>query len=192
MNIRATLAAEGLPRRAFTVKDVERMVEVGLIEEDERLELLGGELVPMSPKGSFHEAVKLALNERLVTRKPASVRVIPETTLRLSEDTFIEPDFIVYDASRPLRDLTGPDALLAIEVADTSLGYDLGRKPKFYAAFGIPEMWVIDARRMRIHIHRRPDGEAYREITVHDADVEVVPESVPELRLRLAELDLGP
>lgn len=192
MNIRATLAAEGLPRRAFTVKDVERMVEVGLIEEDERLELLGGELVPMSPKGSFHEAVKLALNERLVTRKPASVRVIPDTTLRLSEDTFIEPDFIVYDASRPLRDLTGPDALLAIEVADTSLGYDLGRKPKFYAAFGIPEMWVIDARRMRIHIHRRPDGEAYREITVHDADVEVVPESVPELRLRLAELDLGP
>jgi len=192
MNIRATLAAEGLPRRAFTVKDVERMVEVGLIEEDERLELLGGELVPMSPKGSFHEAVKLALNERLVTRKPASVRVIPETTLRLSEDTFIEPDFIVYDASRPLRDLTGPDALLAIEVADTSLGYDLGRKPKFYAAFGIPEMWVIDARRMRIHIHRRPDGEAYREITVHDADAEVVPESVPELRLRLAELDLGP
>lgn len=192
MNIRATLAAEGLPRRAFTVKDVERMVEVGLIEEDERLELLGGELVPMSPKGSFHEAVKLALNERLVTRKPASVRVIPETTLRLSEDTFIEPDFIVYDASRPLRDLTGPDALLAIEVADTSLGYDLGRKPKFYAAFGIPEMWVIDARRMRIHIHRRPDGEAYREITVHDADAEVVPESVPELSLRLAELDLGP
>jgi len=51
MNFRATTrAAEGLPRRAFTVEEVERMVEVGLIEEDERLELLGGELVPMSPK----------------------------------------------------------------------------------------------------------------------------------------------
>ncbi|MFM2443221.1 MAG: hypothetical protein RJB09_407, partial [Pseudomonadota bacterium] len=95
------------------------MVEVGLIEEDERLELLGGELVPMSPKGYFHERVKLALIEFFITNRPERFRIIPETTFRLSDDTFIEPDFLVFPASVSLRDLKGPDAVLAIEVADS-------------------------------------------------------------------------
>ena len=62
MTVPVTLAAEGLPRRAFTIADVERMVEVGLIPPDERLEMIGGEIVPMSPKGSRPERIKVALN----------------------------------------------------------------------------------------------------------------------------------
>ena len=62
MNIPVTRAAEGLDRRAFTISDMEVMVQVGLIAPDERLELIGGEIVPMSPKGSRHEAIKAALN----------------------------------------------------------------------------------------------------------------------------------
>jgi Uma2 family endonuclease len=193
MNIRATTsAAEGLPRRAFTVAEVERMVEVGLIEEDERLELLGGELVPMSAKGSAHEVVKQGLVEFLIKHCPARFRVIPETTFRLSVDTFIEPDFLVYPASVSLRDLKGPDAVLAIEVADSSLGYDLGRKPRIYAQYGIGELWVIDAVKMVAHVHRQRHSEGYGEVTLHDRGILLTPQQVPELALKLAQLDLGP
>ena len=193
MNFRATTrAAEGLPRRAFTVEEVERMVAVGLIEEDERLELLGGELVPMSPKGSSHELVKMALNEFLVRGSPERFRVIPETTFRLSDDTFIEPDFLVFPASVSLRDLRGTDAALAIEVADSSFGYDLGRKPKIYAQFGIAELWVIDARNLVTHVHRAPAGDGYAQVTIHDAQALLTPLQVPELALKLASLNLGP
>lgn len=192
MNIRATTrAAEGLPRRAFTVEEVERMTAVGLIEEDERLELLGGELVPMSPKGYFHERVKLALAEFLYRHCPSGFRVIPETTFRLSDITFVEPDFLVFPASVSLRDLKGTNAALAIEIADSSLGYDLGRKPRIYAQHGVPELWVIDAKTLVAHVHRVPAGEGYANLTLHPAEALLTPLQVPELALALSSLDLG-
>ena len=70
MNVAITRAAEGFTRRAFTVADVFRMIEAGIIDEDEQFELIEGEIVPMSPKGNQHEVIKLALNELLVVRKP--------------------------------------------------------------------------------------------------------------------------
>ena len=68
--VRVTSAAEGLPRRRFTVAEVEAMVAAGVMEEDERVELIGGELVPMSPKGNHHEVVKTALARSLVPSAP--------------------------------------------------------------------------------------------------------------------------
>ena len=168
------------------------MVEVGLIEEDERLELLGGELVPMSPKGSAHEVLKAALNMFLVKNCPPSFRVIPETTFRLSVDTFIEPDFLIYPADLPLRNMKGPDPLLAIEVADTSLSYDLGCKPRIYAQYGIEELWVINATKLVAHIHRGRTPDGYREVTLHRQDELLTPTRVPELAFKLSQLDLGP
>src|SRR5208282_6837191 len=82
---KTTQAAEGLPRRRFTVADIEAMVAAGLMDEDERVELIGGELVPMSPKGNHHEVVKIALLDRWYRARPEHVRLAPETTFRLSE-----------------------------------------------------------------------------------------------------------
>ena len=101
-----TQAAEGLPRRRFTVADVERMVEVGLMEEDERVELIGGELVPMAPKGNHHEVVKTALLLRWYRACPDDLLLTPETTFRLSTDTYLEPDVVVYRRSDGLKNLT--------------------------------------------------------------------------------------
>ncbi|MDB5643338.1 MAG: hypothetical protein JWN07_2655 [Hyphomicrobiales bacterium] len=168
------------------------MVEVGLIEEDERLELLGGELVPMSPKGYFHERVKLALNMFLARNCPERFLIVPETTFRLSDDTFVEPDFLVFPASVSLRDLKGPDAVLAIEVADSSLGYDLGRKPRIYNQFAIPELWVVDAKKLVTHVHRGPTADGYSDVSVHEPEALLTPLMVPEFAVRFASLDLGP
>ena len=67
---RVTSAAEGLPRRRFTVAEVEAMVAAGVMDEDERVELIGGELVPMSPKGNHHEVLKTALLAGGIERGP--------------------------------------------------------------------------------------------------------------------------
>ncbi|MCR9120640.1 MAG: Uma2 family endonuclease [Phyllobacteriaceae bacterium] len=160
MNIRVTHAAEGLARRAFTVSDVVRMVEAGVLGRDERFELIGGEIVPMSPKGIRHERLKQWLNEQLIRGLPTHLQTIPETTFYLSEDTFIEPDFVVYPAESGLEKLSPETCLLAIEVADSSLSYDLGRKARLYAEFVIGELWVFDVNAMQVTVHRQPrDGE---------------------------------
>ena len=116
------------------------MVQVGLIPPDERLEILGGEIVPMSPKGARHEALKVALSRHWGKRSPDDYVVAPETGLRLDEHTYFEPDFFIFRESVGLGSLRGPDVLLAVEVADSSLDYDLRKKPLVYAAFGVREL----------------------------------------------------
>lgn len=174
-----TRAAEGLPRRAFTIADVERMVEVGLIAPDERLEIIGGEIVPMSPKGNRHESVKSAITMLWGRRCPEDFVFAQETGLRLDKDTYLEPDFIVFARSTALKDVRGPDVLLAVEVADSSLDYDLGRKQRVYAEYGARELWVIDAARRVVHFHRGPHPEGYAEKAVHGADERLEPAFAP-------------
>ncbi|MFM9859242.1 Uma2 family endonuclease [Pseudoxanthobacter sp. M-2] len=186
-----TTAAEGLPRRAFTVKDVERMVEVGLIAEDERIELIGGEIVPMSPKGLWHEILKTELCVLWYRAAPDDLELIPATTFRLSKDTYLEPDVVVYRRTDGLKRLDGGTALLCVEIADTSLGYDLHRKPAIYASFGVAELWVIDAVRRVTHVHRDPKRGGYGSVTVHQLGDTLVPLLAPALTLRLDDLDLG-
>jgi Uma2 family endonuclease len=189
--VRTTQAAEGLPRRAFTVAEVERMVDIGLLAEDERVELIGGELVPMSPKGIRHETLKAALLRAWYRACPDHLQLIPETTFRLSGDTFVEPDLIVYRTRTKLSELRGDTVLLAVEIAESSLRFDLGRKASLYAAHGIGELWVIDARRLVIHVHRAPGPYGYGSVTVLDAAATAVPAAAPELTLRLSGLDLS-
>ena len=110
---RSTQAAEGLPRRRFTVAEVEAMVEAGIMDEDERIELIGGELVPMSPKGNQHEVIKTALLHRWYRRTPEGFLLTPETTFRLSADTYLEPDVVVYPRASGLEALSGPVSFLS-------------------------------------------------------------------------------
>ena len=161
---RVTSAAEGLPRRRFTVAEVEAMVAAGVMEEDERVELIGGELVPMSPKGNHHEVVKTALLARWYRASPDDVLLTPETTFRLSEDTYLEPDVVIYPRASGIRGLTGANVLLVVEIADSSLSYDIGRKAALYASFGIRELWVIDAVRLTTRVFREPAADGYRNV----------------------------
>ena len=189
--VRTTQAAEGLPRRRFTVAEVEGMVAAGLMDEDERTELIGGELVPMSAKGNRHEMVKVALLDRWIRARPDVCRLAPETTFRLSEDTFLEPDVVIYPRAEGLRAISGENVLLVVEIADSSLRYDMGRKAALYASFGIRELWVIDAVRLVLRLFRQPAPEGYGETRNFAASDEVVPLVAPNaFALRLAELDI--
>lgn len=159
MNAPISRAAEGFNRRAFTVSDVLRMIEAGIIDEDERFELIEGEIVPMSPKGNRHEIIKAALNELIAKKKPDDLRLAVETTLYLSDDTFVEPDLCVYPKRILPEDVKGSDVLLAIEVAGSSLGYDRGLKSRLYAKHGIRELWVVDAARRVTWVYEQPNSQ---------------------------------
>jgi Uma2 family endonuclease len=189
---RVTSAAEGLPRRRFTVAEVEAMVAAGVMEEDERVELIGGELVPMSPKGNQHEVVKTSLLARWYRARPDDVLLTPETTFRLSDDTYLEPDVVIYPRTSGLRGLTGANVLLVVEIADSSLRYDIGRKAALYASFGIRELWVIDAVRLTARVFREPAADGYRNASDFGPADRITPLIAPEaFALRLDELELS-
>jgi Uma2 family endonuclease len=188
---RVTSAAEGLPRRRFTVAEVEAMVAAGVMEEDERVELIGGELVPMSPKGIRHEVTRMALQRRWYKLAPDDIDLATETTFRFSEDTYLEPDIVVHPRASGLAGLTGAATLLVVEIADSSLRYDIGRKATLYAGFGIRELWVIDAVRLVTRVFRDPVADGYRETLDFGPGDLLAPRFAPEaFALRLDELEL--
>jgi Uma2 family endonuclease len=181
-----------LPRRRFTVAEVEAMVEAGVMDEDERVELIGGEFVPMSPKGNHHEVVKTALLDRWYRARPRECRLTPETTFRLSDDTYLEPDVVIYSRVDALKALSGPRVLLVVEIADSSLRYDMGRKAALYASFGVRELWVIDAVKLTARIFRTPSETGFGETADFSASDRLTPLFAPEaFALRLDELELA-
>lgn len=190
MNVVATRAAEGLPRRSFTVAEIRRMVETGIIAEDENFELIEGELVPMSPKGNQHEVIKAALNRIFARQTPDKLRLAVETTLYLDERTFVEPDLCLYSKQILPEDVRGHDVLLAIEVAGSSMSYDSGLKARIYARHGVGELWVIDSATRVTWVHRRPEADGHWGIVEKiAAETQLSPATLPDLAVRMADLD---
>lgn len=112
------------------------------LPQDERFELLG-EVAPMSPKGARHEWVKIELNRFFQRVVPENLAIAPETTLRLDSHIFIEPDFCVFRRALDLTALDGAAVPLAVEVSDSSLSYDKGRKiGALVAPLLVPELAV--------------------------------------------------
>ncbi|MGR4863374.1 Uma2 family endonuclease [Caulobacter sp. LARHSG274] len=177
-----------LPRRLFTTQDVFRMIEAGVMQEDENVELIEGELVVMAAKKNDHEIAKSAFNEWLVKGKADDQRVGVETTLYLAELLFVEPDLMLYPRAFKPQELSGGDITLLIEISDESLSRDLGLKAATYAHHGVRDYWVVDVETRRVIVHRDPSDEAYRSIETFEADREVAARLAPDLRVRLGDL----
>ena len=190
MNIAVTRAAEGLARRAWTVAEIRQMVEAGIIAEDENFELIEGEAVPMASKGNQHEVVKSALISLLARHISADMRLAVETSLYLAEHTFLEPDICVYEKRILPEDVRGPDVLLAIEVAASSLVYDSGLKARIYAKHGVRELWVVEAASRVTWVHMRPgvDG-SWGTVEKRPAEAVLTTPVLRGLAIRMADLD---
>jgi Uma2 family endonuclease len=185
-----TQAAEGLMRRRWSAAEIEEIVKAGILAEDERFELIGGEIVPMSPKGIRHERIKGTLAKYWYQRLPDGIELIPETTFHLDADTFVEPDFVFFRKADGLANLKPETCLLAVEVADSSLLYDLHRKSQLYAVFRVREVWVINAQTLTTHLHRRPGLDGYQDKPEIAPDQALVPDFAPGLAVTLGALDL--
>jgi Uma2 family endonuclease len=190
MNVIATRAAEGLARRSFTVAEIRRMVDAGIIAEDENIELIDGEIVALSPKGNRHEVTKSALVEHFVRSKPKDVRLGIETTVYLDERTFVEPDVCLYPKRILPEDVRGTDLILTIEIAATSMAYDRKLKAGLYARHRIAEFWVVDAATGETFVHRGPrqDG-SWESIERVASDPFVTPAALPGCSVGMGDLD---
>jgi 3-oxoadipate CoA-transferase, beta subunit len=152
-------------RRPITVVEYHRMGEVGILGKRDRVELIEGELVAMSPIGSYHQGTVNQLTHSLVQSIGEHAVVSVQGPVRLDDFSEPEPDFALlkprpdfYRAAHP-----GPsDVLLLIEVADTSLNYDRAVKRALYARHAIPELWIVDLNAGEVEIRRQPDAAAIR------------------------------
>jgi Uma2 family endonuclease len=144
------------------------MGESGILTEDDRVELLEGELIQMSPLGPRHASVVRRLTGLLVRRLGMAAVVSVQNPIALDDHSELQPDVTIL---RPRRDAyashhpTPRDILVLIEVMDTSHEYDRGRKLRRYAMNGIQEVWLVDLAAEAIEVHRRPARLGYRSIS---------------------------
>jgi Uma2 family endonuclease len=152
-----------VPRRLLTVEDYHRMGEAGILTDDDRVELIEGELVAMAPIGSEHAFACNALNRLLVLAVGDRGIVAAGNPVRLNQYNEPQPDFSVLKPREGYRtSLPRPeDTLLAVEVSATSLGYDRTVKLALYARAGIPELWIIDLGKEEVEVCRAPTGDGY-------------------------------
>ena len=180
-----------LLRRSFTVEEYYRMARVGILTEDDRVELIEGEIIKMTPVGSRHAACV----DRLTHLFSASVRgqaiVRVQNPVRLSERSEPQPDLALlrfrpdfYASSHP-----GPqDVLLVIEVAETSLELDREIKLPLYARSGIAEAWLVDLAGQQLEVCLRPTPRGYEEVRRVGRGARVRSQAFPDLDLGVDEI----
>lgn len=140
------------------------MAEAGILHEDDRVELIEGEIVQMTPIGRRHAACVAELNRLLVPAVGQRALLWPQNPITLPNDTEPQPDIVLLRprADRYLHDDAHPeDVLLLIEVADTSQQYDRLVKVPLYGRSGVPEVWIVDLPSEVIEVYRDPTPSGY-------------------------------
>lgn len=178
-------------RHLITAEEFEAMAESGVFAEDDRLELIEGEIIEMSPIGDSHagcvdwlsNSFKDRLGQRVVisTQNPANVTNIsrPQPDVILAR-----PRADYYRKGRP-----GPqDTFLVIEVADSSLSFDRQTKIPLYARSGIREAWLVNLVDGVVEVHRDPTPQGYRLVRRAGPAETISPEAFPEVEMSVAEI----
>lgn len=179
-----------LSHHRFDVDEYQRMHEAGILTEQDRVELLDGEIVEMHAIGSRHFAAVLQLSELLIPPLIGRALVSVQAAVHLTRFSMPEPDLAVL---RPRDDRyagglpEAADLLLIIEVADSSLRKDRTAKMPLYAMARIPELWIVDLTANAVDVHREPRGNRYASVT-HRTDGSIAPLAFPELQLELAAI----
>ncbi len=151
-------------RRRLTVDDYHKMIDVGIFQEDDRVELLDGEIYDMSPVDAIHAGQVKWLSQFLIQWAGGRVIVSIQDPIQLDDYSEPQPDLALlrwrddfYRQHHP----TANDILLIIEVANTSASSDRTEKLPRYAAAGIPEVWIVNIKRRVIEQYTQPDGDEY-------------------------------
>jgi Uma2 family endonuclease len=153
-------------RHLWTVDEYHRMGEAGILTEDDRVELIEGELIEMAPIGSEHIAASNSLTRLLVLAVGNNGIVSVGNPVRLTQRSEPQPDFTVLKPRDDYRTMLPrpEDTMLAVEVANTSLNYDRNVKLALYARSLIPEVWIVNLAAQEVEIYRSPVGDLYTSV----------------------------
>jgi Uma2 family endonuclease len=178
-------------RKRFTAEEYQRMGEAGILSEDDRVELIDGEIVTVTPIGTRHNASVNRGNRALVRAAGDSAIVQSQGSVRLDRYSEPEPDLVLL---RPRADFyasrhAGPDdILLIIEVAESSIQYDRDVKAPLYAVAGIPEYWLVDLNTNLVWRYSSPEHGAYQGVEQHRRGQSIAPLLLPACRIAVDEL----
>jgi Uma2 family endonuclease len=188
MNLPADL---GVKRRSLTVEAYHRMGEVGILAPDERVELIEGEVVEMTPVGHWHSGMVNRLNHRLVQGAGNRAVVSVQNPVQLSRISEPQPDLAVlkprvdyYRSATPLPE----DVYLLVEIAETLLKYDRELKAPLYAAHGVPELWIVDVGEKVLWIYREPQAGGYARVEKTDQPGRLRLAAAPDIEVDLSGL----
>lgn len=180
-----------LTRRRFTVAEYYRMAQAGILGEDERVELIDGEIVQMTPIGPGHMGNVNRFHTRFVLDFGDVAVISGQNPVHLDEYHEPQPDLALlhprsdfYTSALP----TPEDVFLLVEVADTSIDYDRHVKMPLYARFAIPEVWLLDLRQQAISVYRDPTPDGYRAVRVVRRGERLAPLAFPDRELAVDDL----
>lgn len=179
-----------MPLHRFRTEDYLQMIETGVIGPADKVELIDGIIVNMSPAGSRHNHV---LTRLAVLLAPLFNRALPSVqgTLVVGEDQVFDPDFMLlrikpggYKDALPRP----ADVMLLIEAAEASLRRDRQVKLPIYAEAGIADYWIADVEQESLTVCRDPRGRAYANVQTLSADATVTPLAIPDFHLRVGDI----
>ena len=173
-----------LTRRRFSVYEYHRMGEAGILHEDDRVELIEGEIVEMAAIGTKHFACVNGVTRLLVRGVGDAAIVSVQNPVRLDEHTEPQPDLTVLRVRDYKESLPMPgDVLLLIEVSDTTLAYDRGVKLPLYARTEVREVWIVNLAGEVIERYTDPSGDSYRRVERVRRGETIESAALPELSL---------
>lgn len=177
--------------RLFTVKEYHRMAEAGILDPDERVELIAGKIIKMAAKGTPHSAATTRTEKLLENRLGEQVLVRVQEPIQLNDLSEPEPDIAVlitdplyYEDHHP----TPSEVYLIVEVADTSLDRDINFKAGIYAQAGIADYWVLDVNERLLHIFREPSQNGYQNQIILSDNQTVSPLAFPNCIITVREM----
>jgi Uma2 family endonuclease len=177
--------------RRITVAEYLRMGRTGILAPDERVELLDGSLIAMPPMGPSHAYSVGRLAKFMVRRFGEFAHISVQGPITLDAWSEPQPDLMLsappderYASAHPKPE----DALLVVEVAQSSLRFDVGTKLRAYARRGVREYWIVDLVHERIDVHRDPQGERYRAQLSFERGASVAPAAFPDEPIAVDEI----
>lgn len=180
--------------RLFTVDEYYRMAEVGILRPDERVQLIEGVIVQMPPIGPRHAFNVDRVADLFRLRVGTQARIRTQQPIRLASLAEPEPDIAIvrsYLTSPKMYETRHPgpdDVLVLIEIADSTLAFDLGEKAAMYAQSNVKELWVVDLHNDRMHVHREPTGDGYASVEVAERGMTVNPLAFPDVEFTADEI----
>lgn len=178
-------------RRLFSVEDYYEMANSGILTEDDRVELLDGEIVEMSPIGSRHAGCVKRLTKMIDSQIGDAAILSVQDPIRLSPRSEPQPDLALLKPRADFYTTTHPapkDVLLVIEVAETSAEPDHKIKLPLYAKAGIPEVWIFELRTKRVEAYRKPSGRKYLVVETYNEERIISPQALPDLQVDSSEI----
>ena len=181
-------------RRRFTVTEYYAMAEVGILGENDRVELLEGDIIVMPPIGDWHASSVNRFTNTLPPLLQGRAVVSIQNPTRLNNRSEPQPDVMLLrwrdDFYR--RGHPGPaDVLLVIEVADTTVDYDRGAKLSAYARAGIPEVWIVTRQNRRIEAYTEPESGTYATVRHAGSGASIAPLAFPDVVLEVDRVVAG-